>query len=159
MEQEIWKDVVGREGKYKVSSHGNVLKFSNGEWVPQRLSKHTRGYLQFAGILVHVAVCEAFHGERPTSKHTPDHIDKNKKNNHYSNLKWATMKEQLQGREKFTTRKRPVLQKTKDGQLVAKYPTLTAAAKAMGRDYPGSVHNACRGILKSYLGYIWEYAD
>lgn len=42
---------------------------------------------------VHRVVCEAFHGPPPTDKHTVEHIDGNKKNNHKDNLCWLSMSE------------------------------------------------------------------
>ena len=42
---------------------------------------------------VHVLVCSAFHGERPSSKHQAAHIDGNSMNNARENLYWATVRE------------------------------------------------------------------
>lgn len=42
---------------------------------------------------VHRVVCEAFHGAPPTPKHTVEHNDGNKRNNHKDNLCWLPMGE------------------------------------------------------------------
>jgi hypothetical protein len=42
---------------------------------------------------VHVLVCEAFHGRRPTRKHEVLHRDNDRQNNHAENLRWGTCKE------------------------------------------------------------------
>lgn len=42
---------------------------------------------------VHRVVCEAFHGKPPTGKHTVEHKDGNRRNNHKDNLCWLTYSE------------------------------------------------------------------
>lgn len=42
---------------------------------------------------VHVLVCEAFHGPKPSPVHEVAHRDCNKRHNHKDNLRWATPKE------------------------------------------------------------------
>lgn len=47
----------------------------------------------FGTIKVHQAVCEAFHGPKPTPKHVVLHRDEDGTNNDPENLKWGTRKE------------------------------------------------------------------
>lgn len=107
--QEIWKDVVGFEGYYKVSNLGRVMTVarefikSNGRKcvVKERiLSQGTvRGYkcvdLKVNGdrktMRVHRLVAMAFIGK--PYKEMVNHIDGNKENNIVSNLEWATRSE------------------------------------------------------------------
>lgn len=56
------------------------------------------GYLRFnvhklSQRSVHVAVCVAFHGPRPSESHEAAHLDGNKLNNEASNLAWCTSSE------------------------------------------------------------------
>jgi hypothetical protein len=44
---------------------------------------------------VHVMVCEAFHGPRPSPEHDAAHKDGNRTNNVATNLKWATRTENM----------------------------------------------------------------
>lgn len=55
---------------------------------------HSRG----ATYLVHVLVCTLFHGERPSSDYSVDHIDRDTSNNRADNLRWATRSEQSKNR-------------------------------------------------------------
>ena len=114
METEIWKDVVGFEGKYKVSNLGRVkslsrLRKSKGGCdapikekilVPKQnncgyVIAHLRGDNLNKTLLVHRLVAMAFI-PNPENKKTVNHIDADKTNNHLSNLEWNTHSEQMQ---------------------------------------------------------------
>lgn len=106
---EVWKDVIGYEGHYKVSSFGNIMalkrkvahKTSGFITKPQRIlkaSKASNGYLTVSlygkGELpkcVHSLVAIHFLGHIPSSyKMVVDHIDFNKLNNRADNLQIIT---------------------------------------------------------------------
>lgn len=99
----VYKDtrIFSKNGKlrcgalWEVSNLGNVRK--NGkEYIPY---ENKGGYLTFGvHFFVHRAVAELFL-ERIDSKPTVDHIDRDKHNNHSSNLRWATPKEQAANRD------------------------------------------------------------
>lgn len=111
--EEIWKDIVGYEGFYKVSSKGRVksveryrigkrnskvpckakimsLQKSNGGYYQVLLCKNKHKKL----VTVHRLVAFAF---IPNDKNKPcvDHINGIRTDNRVENLRWCTIKENL----------------------------------------------------------------
>lgn len=96
--EEVWKDVVGYEGLYKVSNFGNVYSVRSDKQLKH--SKNRGGYLfvvlctdgkpkQFK---VHRLVAISFL-TNPDNKPQVNHIDEDKTNNRLDNLEWVTAKE------------------------------------------------------------------
>jgi hypothetical protein len=95
---EVWKEVIGLEGRYLVSNYGN-FRSSNG---PKKLyiekTGYARLYVRLIGepkvrklikFMAHRLVWEAFNGPIPKDK-VMDHIDGNKLNNRLDNLRLAS---------------------------------------------------------------------
>jgi hypothetical protein len=107
-EEEIWIDVKNFEGQYQVSSHGRCrsldrqVQHKNGHFYSRKgrtLSQgnHTGGYLTVGlgrkkQAYMHRLVAQHFL-EKDELRKEVNHKDGNKKNNHYSNLEWATPSE------------------------------------------------------------------
>lgn len=101
MEEEIWKDIPGYEGLYQVSTLGKIRSLRRGRVMKQ--VNHGRGPLKYKQIQfsidgqditigVHRLVALTFI-PNPDNKPQIDHIDGNPSNNHVSNLRWVTAKE------------------------------------------------------------------
>lgn len=122
---EEWRDVIGYEGVYEVSSHGRVRRSSNyyerrargkTQFVPIKpriLKPHpTVGYPSIVlcryGVClttyIHRLVCEAFHG--PSNGRDVAHWDGGRTNNHASNLRWATREENMADKVRHGTQPR-----------------------------------------------------
>jgi hypothetical protein len=103
--EEIWKDVVGYEGLYQVSSLGRVkslcrvvedkrsIRMFKGKLLSPGLQSND--YLgvwlykkgKAESVLIHQLVTAAFLGEKPPN-HDVDHIDRNHLNNTIANLSY-----------------------------------------------------------------------
>lgn len=101
---ERWVPVVGYEGIYEVSHFGRVRRVKPGKGaklgVPLKERVDSTGYevvsLSNNCVVkkkyIHVLVCEAFHGPKPTPKHEVNHKSKTcgRRWNYYRNLEWVT---------------------------------------------------------------------
>ena len=99
-ELEVWRDVVGYEGLYKVSTKGRVKRLqSNHVLKPRVVSKW--GYLSVSlskkgkvkQFLVHRLVLETFVGPCPEGHQCRHFPDNDPTNNDVRNLQWGTPKE------------------------------------------------------------------
>jgi hypothetical protein len=126
--QEIWKDVVGYEGIYMVSSFGRM---KSNERIVQR--KKMGDYLQKESIIegseyhgykvttiaknkikkhkfIHVLIAEAFLGPKP-EKMEVCHNDGDRKNNAIENLRYGTRSDNVRDSIKHGTHYTPFIKK------------------------------------------------
>lgn len=178
--KEIWKDVVGFEGRYMVSNLGNVKSCRyfghEGEHL-MKLSKHHSGYLvvtlgkrpERKQPTVHSLVAKAF---IPNPHNLPaiNHIDGDKANNNVTNLEWVTYKENTAHAinaglfDPVTSPKRigkdhsfsrPVLQYGLDGKFIKLWDCQSDAARTLLCE-PCSISGAVDRPNKTCIGYMWR---
>jgi len=101
MKKQIWKDVKGYEGIYKVSNTGLIKNIKRNKILATRTTydKYLRINLNKNGnkktFKIHRLVADAFI-PNPHNKPTVNHIDGNKQNNMLDNLEWMTFKDNYQ---------------------------------------------------------------
>lgn len=154
METEIWKDVVGYEGIYQVSSLGRIKSLSryvnrndgHRRLTPEKIlisAKNYKGYMGIALIkdgqkyrtTVHRIMAKAFI-PNPENKCDVNHINGIKDDNRIENLEWSTRTENVIHAYKLGLRphvapnaKRLKIIDTSTGIV---YEKLNDAAKALG---------------------------
>ena len=93
---EVWKDIIGYEGLYKVSSHGNIYSYKSNRNLLLNVSDD--GYLQFnlcnngeqKLVRTHIIVAQHFvENPKPNEFWIVDHIDTNRLNCNSNNLCWT----------------------------------------------------------------------
>lgn len=186
---EIWKPVVGYEGRYEVSNYGRIkgLRYFRDHNIFLHASVNRYGYEMVTlfntrdgrkmgkGYCVHRLVAAAFI-PNPENKPHIDHIDGDRRNNRVENLRWCTPKEnnnypiakerrragqtgikknyKPEYLERIST---PVVQLSKEGECIAKYPSIKAAMRAVGAIRTFQITNICRGRGRTYKGYKWMF--
>jgi hypothetical protein len=104
---EIWKSCEF-DNRYKISNFGNIKRIlANGSeriLKPSILNKgrtHPYYYIQLKkegkrkNYLIHRLVCFAFCEGHSDKNNICDHIDRNTFNNHYTNLRWGSQKDNM----------------------------------------------------------------
>ena len=170
---EIWKPVVGFEGRYEVSNLGNIRSLNyhrkkgltkilsqfpdKGGYMRVRFCEHGRMFT----AKVHRVVAESFL-PNPEGKREVNHIDGNTKNNALSNLEWVTPSENMRhayqrGAVKLP-RVFPVEQIDLAGNVVREWSSARQAGLELGFD-PSVITKCCKGKLNKTHGFMWRYAE
>lgn len=176
---ELWKDVMGYEGLYKISKSGRVVSFwhKKPRYIKAMTYSNKRaGYLleyQLRGRdhknyykMAHMLVAEHFVPNPFGYKHVM-HIDGNPKNNNADNLRWTerSVKHRVKKSETYkmyagkhnlmTTQE--VVQYYTDGTYINTFQSIAEAAEKTKCSH-SSIKEVLDGKLSSTGGYVWKYS-
>ena len=174
---EIWKDIVGYEGKYQVSNLGRIKSLNYRHAGKEQILKavrNSKGYLQVKlykdgkvkHYAVHRLVSEAFIQFVPEDKvsYEVDHRNTVRTDNRACNLCFVTSS---QNKLNPKTRERNINNPKKSKQviginkvsgLIMYYESAREAERAIGVNLSNIVQ-CCKGNRKSAGGYFWQYIE
>lgn len=181
--EEIWKDIIGFEGQYRISSLGrlqhyskrfgwNILKNTNKKgWYFNVVLINKNG--KNLSVKLHRLVAEAFI-PNPNNYPTINHKDGNKQNNNVENLEWCTPKQNFEHAKSFGLWKynkpyktTPVCQFSLNGEFIKQFQDAKQAERETGvcarnilqvankEEYNKEKHL----VRKQAGGYIWKRAE
>lgn len=113
--EERWRDVVGFESLYEVSSWGRVRRRETGRILKPWIAAKRYYYVQLSStsgkrkVGVHVLVAESFHGPKPSRLHEVAHWDGVGTHNVATNIRWATHAENVEDQRRHGTLHAPVM--------------------------------------------------
>ena len=168
--EEVWKDIVGYEGKYQVSNLGRVKSLNyrgnTNKEVIMTITKNKNGYLKIGlsknnkrkNYLIHRLVAQAFI-DNPNKYDEVNHKDEDKSNNRVENLEWCTHKENCyygtrikrsseNRKGKYTGNKNPNSKKVRCITTGEIFNTMKEAAERYNMKYLG-ISNCCTGRYKT----------
>ena len=182
---ENWKKVKDFEGTYEISNFGNIknksgkiLKpFDNKGYLRIGLSKDGK----ISKHLIHRLVARHFISEPPNEDSQVNHMDMNRKNNHFKNLEWTSPKENIRhsyenniekinpqkeamskigkkyGGIGIEASKKPVIQKDMfTGEIINIFESAREASRETNSKYK-NISQVCLGQKKTHNGFKWEF--
>ena len=115
-EGEVWKTIRGYDDKYYISNYGRVKSYYRKKEIILKTSLNSKGYPRVAlskkgkrqYYLVHRLVAIAFvHNDDPLNKTTVDHINQNKEDAYYQNLRWLSLSDNIKAYYEHKQQEKP----------------------------------------------------
>lgn len=183
--EELWKDVIGHEGIYKISNKGKVLRIegkdSLGRPRKERIIKpkqNNRGYWQIRlykngkteNWLLHRLVAKNFI-ENPNNLSQVNHKDENKDNNTPENLEWCDnfynrhygtgiLRMAAHKDYKSSSRKimKAIFQMNLNGQIIKRFDGIVEAQRETNIKQK-NISNCVNKHSKTAGGYKWRFVE
>ena len=162
--EQIWLPVFGYEGRYEVSSLGEVRSISTGKILTGAPTKD--GYVRvrlwdgnkYKSKMIHCLVAEAFIPlPDKEQQYEVDHIDNDVSHNSVDNLQWLTHKQNLEKSFELGHQIKPkkfVYQYDKDENLIASFESVNEAFRQTNIRH---ISECANGKRKTAGGYVWSY--
>lgn len=162
------KDIKGYEGLYAVTEEGQVWSYRRNKFLKPWGDTH--GYLKVGLVVdyhkdqrrVHRLVLETFNPVEGMEDLEVNHLDECKTNNNLSNLCWCSKLENIRygtgSQRSALKRSKPVEQLTKQGVVVATYPSISEASRQTGAEKT-RISMCCNGKAMSTQGYKWRFVN
>ena len=175
--REIWKDISGYEGLYKISNFGRVkrLVFKNRqtEIKREKILKNIKNNHNYSVVrLSKNNKCKIYQVHRlvaitfiPNPKELPqvNHKDENKQNNRIDNLEWCNAKyncnygNRNKKIKKISKNKGKSINQIKSNIIIKKWKNIKEASVYL-KINKSNICECCKGKRKTAGGYNWEYA-
>jgi hypothetical protein len=157
--QKTWTD----DDNYIIYSDGRVFSNKSKKFLKPSISNgYLAVHLRKKTHRVHRLVAISFvHNENPETQKTVDHIDQDKMNNDYTNLRWVDPKQNAENTKTLAFNTRKVAQYTLDDVLVATYDSAAIGARETGSSM-GTITHCCGGRCgcvsdKDNIRFKWRY--
>jgi hypothetical protein len=175
--KEIWKDICGYDGEYRVSNLGRIYSVKSNLIMKQKHNHN--GYLTIGfkssgthkRYFVHVLVLSAFVG-KPSELHECNHKNSIRDFNELSNLEWVTKSENAIHGYKSGNRKvqspqlgrtgiksllsKKVSQFDLSGNFIKYFDGVSEAERITGIS---NISAVCLGKRKKAGGFIWKFKN
>lgn len=145
-------------GNYEISNYGKVKNIAIGNFVSAITyssydsitlwTKNTR-----KTYYIHRLVAYFFVERKNNKNYVVNHIDENKKNNHYKNLQWITHRQNTI----FSVGKRICKIDKKSGEILDTYDSASSAARELGKKNSSCISGCCSVRYKSAYGFKWKF--
>jgi hypothetical protein len=169
--KEYWKDIVGYETNYKISTFGNIYSKSLNQLFSMGESSHDYNTVELYDkdknrdrYFVHVLVAQHFikkpiKDPNDTGAKEPnrvDHIDSNKKNNNITNLRWVTLSENSLAHNASKPKKAIIQYTVKDG-IIKEWSSIVEILESDKKYNRTTLQSAINGNMYSAYGHRWRY--
>ena len=163
--EEIWKDVSGYEGLYKISNIGNVFSCYSNKILSPGITNDGYKYVvlfknkQRKNYTVHRLVAIAFI-DNPNNLPCVNHKDENTLNNCVDNLEWCTIQYNNTYKDIHMRRYAPtakhVYRYDRKGTIVEEYDSANQAGRSLHASV-GDIVDCCNNNAFTYLNSVWSY--
>ncbi|MDD4930591.1 MAG: HNH endonuclease [Candidatus Colwellbacteria bacterium] len=161
-EEEQWKEILGMT-RYEISNFGRIKIKKTSMIMKQRIIgdymgvKITTDLKVRKNIQIHVCVAKYFvENADPKKYKVVDHIDNNKLNNDYTNLRWIDQSGNMINHHQFREYKgREIIQYDKDMDVVKEWKDIKEIVEQTEYNYFPLMNAISANI--SYKTFIWKY--